>query len=339
MRPPKTPIVLSLAALASASLWKRADPSSHAAFNWTAITPSETLDYHECYGGYQCARLKVPLDWTEVRDGAASGGSNATSDRSKITNWAAIAILKIPAVVNETDPSFGGPILINPGGPSGSGTDYALSTGEYLQSLADGEKHYEILGFDPRGVGFSTPSADCYHSTLNRDLDYIQQAPLSPLRPGNDAFKAFFHITKGRSNLCAEAGPGSIFEHMTTAAVARDMLEIAERSAEVVATKKGKRSSKCSKAKVQYIGLSYGTFLGNTFASMFPDRVGRIVLDGVVDPDAYIGGVRARARALLLVSPVLSLNPHAYALTVSSRDPGRLRNHRRPLLRYLLRWR
>src|SRR5690242_3386769 len=74
-------------------------------FDWTKLEPSEELRYVPCYDGFQCARLAVPLDWKEP----------SAKDHAK----AAIAILTLPATVDPSDPSFGGTIITNPGGPGG----------------------------------------------------------------------------------------------------------------------------------------------------------------------------------------------------------------------------
>ncbi|CAI6098942.1 unnamed protein product [Clonostachys chloroleuca] len=252
--------------------------SNETTFNWASIQPSSDLQYNDCYNGYKCARLEVPLDWQAANQG------NGTSLK------AAIAIVTLPATVREDDPSFGGTILVNPGGPGGSGTEFVLSEGAYLQSVVDEDKHYNILGFDPRGVGLSTPSADCYRNDFARASDAIQQGGLSPADPDTFGLKMFYETAKGVSNLCAELGPESIFPYMATASVARDMLEIVERVDELE-----KKTFKCRRSqntdelpKLQYLGFSYGSFLGNSFASLFPGRVGRMVIDGVVDADDYI---------------------------------------------------
>ena len=79
-------------------------------FDWTAITPTPDLQYHSCYNDtFRCARLRVPLDWSKP-------------NTSESGPFAAIALVTLPATVNVTSPSYAGPILINPGGPGGSGT-------------------------------------------------------------------------------------------------------------------------------------------------------------------------------------------------------------------------
>lgn len=243
-------------------------------FDWSSVEPAQQLQYHDCYDGFRCARLKVPLDWTKSND----------SD-----NWAAIGIITLPAIVPETDPSFGGTVLVNPGGPGGSGTEMALQLGGYLQGILEGDRHYEILGFDPRGVALSTPRADCYNDNFNRAADNIQKEGMPPVAAGAQSLAIHYQAAKGLSDLCAQAGPKSVFNYMSTASVARDMLEIVERVDEL--RQKTSNSSTHEKPRLQYIGVSYGTILGNTFASMFPGRVGRMVLDGIADADDYTSGV------------------------------------------------
>ncbi|KAK0715933.1 Alpha/Beta hydrolase protein [Lasiosphaeris hirsuta] len=244
-------------------------------FNWTSITPSRDLKYHECYNGYRCARLQVPLDWTEP--------DNASS------SWAVIGIATLPAVVPSTDPSFGGTVLINPGGPGGAGTEMVLLFGKYLQGILDGEKHYEILGFDPRGIGRTTPSASCYTDDLNRLVDAVQQGGMPLIGSGDVGLNLHYQAAVGFGQLCGQQnlGRGNILAHMSTASVARDMLEIVER---VDSSRNSGRGNSTHKAQLQYFGVSYGTYLGNTFATMFPDRVGRMVLDSVADAGNFSSG-------------------------------------------------
>ncbi|KAG7134154.1 putative hydrolase like protein [Verticillium longisporum] len=250
-------------------------------FDWATVKPSRSLQYHDCYDGFKCARLKVPFDWT-----TANSSKCANSSR-----WAAIGIVTLPASVPETDPSFGGTILINPGGPGGGGTEMVLDIGFYIQAILAGDRHYEILGFDPRGVALSTPRADCYNDDLKRAADFIQKEGLPAMTSGPEALTYHYQAAKGLGDLCAEAGEDSIFNYMSTASITRDMVEIVDRVDELrhknlTSAEDGKREL----PKLQYFGISYGTILGNNFASMFPGRVGRMVLDGVADADDYISG-------------------------------------------------
>lgn len=256
-------------------------------FDWSSVTPSKHLKYHDCHNGYKCARLIVPLDWSKH---ANSTGLCASQN-------AIIAIVTLPATVPDTDPSHGGTILINPGGPSGLGTEMALVYGHYLQNIVDGDRHYEILGFDPRGMGLSTPFADCYNNNnFKRAADSFRNEAMPPITLGENALNAHYQVYKGIGDLCAESGPNSIFEHMSTASVARDMLAIVDRVEELrYGGTNGTDSEDREKPRLQYIGLSYGTVLGNTFASMFPGRVGRMVLDGVADAVDYTHGVSANS--------------------------------------------
>jgi pimeloyl-ACP methyl ester carboxylesterase len=270
-------------------------------FDWEAIEPSYHLKYHACYDNLQCARLKVPLDWLDANN----------------TNTVAIAILKKPAVVPESDPRHGGSILVNPGGPGGSGVVLALSWAGMLQNVVDSdERHYEIVGFDPRGVMFTTPPADCYFDELARGAYLMQVRGAGGLVPDPGPLSKRSAMTSAWGRLCGESlgGEGGILPFASTASVARDMVEMVDKIEEL--RQKEKRQARArdpsqkpvggdemdekskSPARLQYLGFSYGTVLGNTFASMFPGRVGRLVLDGVCDIDDYMDGVRVRPCSL-----------------------------------------
>ena len=101
-------------------------------FDWGAIAPSPKLKWHACYDEFRCARLLVPLDWTDPPDGRE----------------VAIAMIKLPAVVDDENPTpgsnslspssvFGGTIFTNPGGPGGSGVKFALAEAHLLRDIAD----------------------------------------------------------------------------------------------------------------------------------------------------------------------------------------------------------
>ncbi|KAH6855471.1 TAP-like protein-domain-containing protein [Chaetomium sp. MPI-CAGE-AT-0009] len=262
-----------------------------AAFDWASITPTPDLQYHSCYGTFQCARLRVPLDWSKEASSNFSSFSSTSPGP-----YAAIAIVTLPATVPVTDPAYAGPILINPGGPSGSGTNLALGLAAMMQGLVDvpGVRHYDVLGFDPRGVALTTPSGSCYTSQFDRAMDAItlrgMLTALSEL-----GLRMRFGMNQRVGELC----DGEVFRFLSTASVARDMLEIVDRSHELVVKAKGAAGGNSTvkacgatgeKPRLQYLGFSYGSILGNTFASMFPGRVGRMLVDGIADADDYTQG-------------------------------------------------
>ncbi|KAI1417402.1 alpha/beta-hydrolase [Hypoxylon sp. FL1857] len=246
-------------------------------FDWTTVKPSTSLNYTTCYGSYKCAKLSVPLDWLN---------NSTVNSTARVT----IAITTLPAVVAESDPSFGGTIIINPGGPGGSGVQYVLASGKSLQAIADGNKHYEILSFDPRGVGLTEPKADCFNDEFTRAVANIQLRAMGPLNSGLDAVRKQTSLYGAYGSLC-EAGP-EILAYVSTSSVARDMVEIVDKIAE---SRNQNSTSSTEVPRIQYWGISYGTVLGNYFASMFPGRVGRMILEAVVDIHDYTAGAWSKS--------------------------------------------
>jgi pimeloyl-ACP methyl ester carboxylesterase len=292
--PPCMAILAGFTLAATALRAPPMDASSYDPFDWSEITPSHNLTYVPCYSGYQCARLLVPLDYANL--------SSSTSDDQRT---AALAIIKLPAAVPSTDPTFAGPVLANPGGPSGSGVHLVLEWGQGMRDILDtpGEQHFEIVSWDPRGVGLTIPRADCYGpgNKFARHVDEIRNEGF-----GGWASAGEYDVAKkvgmavGRSELCARREE---HRYMSTASTARDMVEIIDAIAaareeeneqheqDFRADLKKRTTNKKEEVvvpRLQYLGFSYGTFLGCTFASMFPERVGRLILDGVVDADGYV---------------------------------------------------
>lgn len=259
-------------------------PETLSNFDWAGITAAEQLDYTPCYGDFECSRLIVPLDW-----------NNASSP-----NNISLALIRLPAEVPESDPKHGGTIITNPGGPGGSGVQQALQLAQKLQKLLDGPKYYEILSFDPRGVFHSKPQAFCFDTIIDADVWYEQKRAAGGLDDGDYSLKYNWALEKARGTLCAEAENGkfqdgeNLRNHLSTAYVARDLLEIVKKidrrrrlnfwtANQIPLGAEFPQSS----TKLQYIGTSYGTFLGQTFAAMFPAHVGRMVLDANLDPDNW----------------------------------------------------
>ncbi|KAI1881700.1 hypothetical protein JX265_000526 [Neoarthrinium moseri] len=257
-------------------------------FDWDSITPSRKLEYHPCYEELQCARLVVPLDWLDDTN----------------PHTVAVAIAKLPAKVPDDDPAFGGTIFTNPGGPGGSGIGFLLREGHILQDVADGNRSYEILSWDPRGVGFTSPKADCYGDIATRDVAELQEKAIGPLDASEDALKRHWARTQAYGKLCADSAVnGSILPFLTTPSVVRDMVAILDeihelrdtesRSAEATDGGDGQKRLELRKAdvpRIQYWGFSYGSILGNTFASMEPGRVGRLIIDGISNANDYMAG-------------------------------------------------
>lgn len=240
----------------------------------------------------------------------------ASKDNPKVH----IALVLKPGVSSTNGQFSKSPLLINPGGPGGSGTTFALAAAGALQLIIDPDQ--DIIGFDPRGVGATTPRADCFSypadgaspGTGYLDEDYITGSfnrlmwQLSAQNIGNvnsseDAFRNLHARARTISNLCQEKdnlhGNDSILRYVHTPSVAHDMISIVDAWDEWMDTKEPScekqvqsagevPSTTTTKGKLLYWGFSYGTLLGATFASMFPDRVGRIVLDGVIDADHYV---------------------------------------------------
>ncbi|VUC27330.1 unnamed protein product [Clonostachys rosea] len=276
----------------STGLVLAAEPNKHeiSDFDWSVLEPSATLKYKPCYDGHKCAKLQVPLDWLN------------TSNPARVT----LAVIARPAVVDETDPSFGGTVFTNPGGPSGSGIRLVLTLGGQTQKILDGNKKYEILSFDPRGVGLSTPNADCFRDEYTRNGYLLEDRSMGKPDAGPEILKRKFAHAAMVGQLCkARDATENIRGFMSTSSVARDMVQIVDVLAEMrnetdirdgtfedvqIPLGSRKKEKQAATPRIQYWGFSYGTVLGNTFASMFPGRVGRMILEAVDDPVDYYNG-------------------------------------------------
>ncbi len=196
----------------------------------------QQVDWQSCGTGEQCANVWVPLDYKNP------GGSAIT-----------LALKKKPATGTRQ-----GSLFINPGGPGASGVDYV----DQIQLGSDVTSAFDVVGFDPRGVGKSTP-IDCLSDS---ELDtYVASDPTpddqSEIQQMVDLWKAMTDGCRGRS--------GPLMDHMSTVEVAKDL--------DVLRALVGDD-------KLNYFGASYGTYIGATYAAEYPLKVGRMVLDGAVDP-------------------------------------------------------
>ena len=220
--------------------------------------------------------------------------------------------MKYPAAQNSTQGPYQGMVLLNPGGPGGSGINQLMLPGagsgaQSLQNIIG--SNYDVISFDPRGVGYANPSANCSsidtngrpQSPLSKRARTIPQ-PITAPQFSLDFWNQSLAIAQQIGQECGEriGGDDQIGQYMSTAAVATDMKLIVEAFAQ---TEDGQ---KANSTKLNYWGFSYGTTLGMTFASMYPDMVGNMVIDGKtalvgeiqmlmssanMNPDDYISGM------------------------------------------------
>lgn len=151
-------------------------------------------------------------------------------------------------------------LLVNPGGPGSPGRDLASRTHQGLPE--DLRETYAVVGFDPRGSGASVPAVECDPSAFEP-----VRTPSIPEPPGDTG--SLWQEADSYAQACAD-NTGRLLDHMTTVDTARDM--------DALRAALGLES-------VDYLGYSYGTYLGAVFSSLFPESVDRLVLDSVVDPD------------------------------------------------------
>lgn len=152
----------------------------------------------------------------------------------------------------------------------------------------------EILTFDPRGVGQTTPAASCFAEGWQKKLWELQKQGAGVIDSSDEAFAVHYQYERAHGELCDQAGPGSIHAHLGTASVARDLLHIVDKVDEKHRRDNSPgplRRPEAGKPNLQYFGHSYGSVLGNYFASMFPGRVGRMLVSAIVDADDYRVGV------------------------------------------------
>ncbi|KAJ7328237.1 TAP-like protein-domain-containing protein [Mycena albidolilacea] len=222
-------------------------------FDWQTLTADTTLNWKPCYSGFQCSRLQVPLDYSEPNSGSAS-----------------IAIVRLPSTAPRTE--YRGPILFNPGGPGGSGVDAIVAAGAAFATVFGPE--FDIVGFDPRGVSYSTPQISFFKTDVERRfLIPFKEIVIYPsLNASSNAVSKTFGDFGLLGQLALQSDTDHYLQHMSTDNIARDMLRITQAF---------------GFEKVQYWGISYGSVLGATFATLFPDKIGRLMIDGVEDMDSY----------------------------------------------------
>jgi pimeloyl-ACP methyl ester carboxylesterase len=203
---------------------------------------TQVLSWKNCESGFQCATAKAPMDWAHPADDSVD-----------------LALIR-----KATSGTKLGSLLVNPGGPGASGYNFIQSSIDYAVD-AKLREHYDIVGFDPRGVGRSS-AVKCYENPA--DLDEFLYG-LSPHPYGSDAWIADQEASMKKFGQDCLKYTGKLLGFVDTVSAARDLDLL-----------RGILGDK----KLNYLGYSYGTLLGATYAELYPKNTGRLVFDGVVDP-------------------------------------------------------
>lgn len=216
-----------------------ADPAQDPAY---ATYYEQDIEWGVCEGvtstDMECASLTVPLVWNDPGAGDIE-----------------IAVARVAASGERI-----GSLVVNPGGPGGSGVNF-LESASFVFS-ADVRATYDLVGFDPRGVNRSA-GIECLS---DEETDEYRAATAEP---GSEEEAQLAEEWSVRIAEACEAHSGEVLPYLDTYSAARDM--------DVLRAALGSD-------ELDYLGFSYGTFLGANFAELYPDRVGRFVLDGAMDP-------------------------------------------------------
>ena len=201
---------------------------------------AQKLTWSGCGGGFECAKITVPLDYADP-----------SGDTIKL------AVLRLKA----SDQAHRlGSLVLNPGGPGASGVEFARAARGVIDASV--RARYDIVGFDPRGVGSSSPVI-CLD---DKQTDAFIAADGTP----DDAAEVTQSetLSKEFATSCKARSP-KIYTHISTEEATRDI--------DILRAALGDE-------KLNWLGFSYGTLLGATYADLFPTSVGRMVLDGALDP-------------------------------------------------------
>jgi pimeloyl-ACP methyl ester carboxylesterase len=190
----------------------------------------------------QCATIPVPID-----DADPTGAQ------------AQLAVIRIPASGQRK-----GSLLVNPGGPGASAVDAAVGLADTLDGSAITE-HFDLVGFDPRGVGYSTPQLRC---RTDAEFDAWRREPMVDYSPAGVA--RIEGLYRGLADQCLDRMSKAFLAGVGTASAAKDMDAVRRALGD---------------DQINYLGFSYGTQLGTAYVERYPNRVRTMVLDGAIDPN------------------------------------------------------
>lgn len=204
----------------------------------SSAAPAGTLSWHSCAKRFRCASLAVPIDYAAPQKGSLK-----------------LAVIELPA----TSAHPVGDLVMNPGGPGGSGLQFLEQT-PFPAAL---RRSFNLVSFDPRGVGASDP-VRCTDAAGIRQVIALNPAPTTPAQVAE-----VVRVTKAFVAACAAHTSRLLLENISSAATIQDMDRL---------------RAALGEAKLNYLGFSYGTFLGELYAARYPSHIRAMVLDGVVDP-------------------------------------------------------
>jgi len=231
--------VATLTVTASGAVAHRAQQETRAGgytpppISWGKCQDKFLTDHHA-----QCGFLTVPLDYDHPH------GTTIQLAVSRVLH---------------TTKRYQGVMLVNPGGPGGSGLVYSV-----LRDFLPGgsAKTYDWIGFDPRGVGSSRPSLSCISG-----YNHLDRPPYVPTT--NHLMDVWLNRSQRYADACAKADGSELLDHVKTVDTAKDMDTLRKA---------------LHRTRINYYGFSYGTYLGQVYATLYPHRVRRFVLDSNVDP-------------------------------------------------------
>jgi pimeloyl-ACP methyl ester carboxylesterase len=192
--------------------------------------------------GAQCGEVAVPVDYSKPDGDAAT-----------------LALVRFPATGEKI-----GSLIINPGGPGESGIEAAASLVEGLPTEV--RRSFDLVGFDPRGVGASAPAVWCNSDADNDRLRADPQVDYSP-----EGVQRIENETKAFIQRCVDKMGPEFLANVGTQSVAKDLDAL---------------RAAVGDDKLNYLGYSYGTRIGAAYAEAYPDKVRAMILDGAVDPNA-----------------------------------------------------
>lgn len=197
---------------------------------------------------FACATIRVPQDWTTAVNGQPADGK--TFD---------LALVRVRSIIQRASDRIGS-VVVNPGGPGGSGVELAVYLSSALPTALT--SRFDIVGFDPRGVGRST-QISCFSS---KDLDEYFGADPDPTSQAD--FDAAVALQRRMAESCGTKYAETL-PLFSTEQTANDMDAV---------------RAAINDTQLTYLGYSYGTLLGAVYAQLYPQRVRAMVLDGAVDP-------------------------------------------------------